>query len=270
MTPRKIKTQPLYKRVAPYQYLPQSHSRYDQAYSANNFRPPSPYRDFYVRKKYQSRRDDDEIDEREPLSSFVTKPRYKRLYSSDEETEKTRSPSPPVPTSASPSPEKKSRKNVSDKKPLIGEPLPKKSTFLKLRSKEEKDLNIYGFTDEQIDEMVDNGCLIMAKPEQKGNRSASWEKGLRILQFDDGEVLENWFRCSWCGKNFNLIRETGTTQMSKHIDTHLRGRFCLMLSELANALSLATDMGRKYGHVDESIFVDNLPVKNKHDKSIKW
>lgn len=134
--------------------------------------------------------------------------------------------------------------------------------------KEDKqdELNPYGYTEDDIDSMVENGQIVLVMPDRDENPSPVWLAGLRQLCFPDGKRVTNWNRCLWCGHNWNYLSSSGNSNMRKHVFGHFNGSITLTRKQLAGALAEATEYGAKYGKFTADTFERLIPVKHKKEK----
>lgn len=94
--------------------------------------------------------------------------------------------------------------------------------------------------------------------------SGVWDRIHMIRRAGTGDLVPNWYMCQviGCPKPFlNCILANGNSKLSRHLDSHSKivQPYSLKPSDLYEALSLASELGAKYGKINAEYFEKYAP-----------
>lgn len=138
-------------------------------------------------------------------------------------------------------------------------------------SKKSKSASVINYADSDIDRMIASGELQMIMPPSSTHPSNSWKAGLRIVCFQNGEPLKNWYRCKWCGHNWYCVLKNGTGNMNQHVMRHWNTPIQIKPEQMAHALARAAAFALEHNYApDYDTFRNHLPIKKKGEKKLVW
>lgn len=116
-----------------------------------------------------------------------------------------------------------------------------------------------GLTTDVVRERLDDHTYRPGPPKTAKFTSDIWKDGIQFI-YEGDNIVKHWYCCRKCDTIFNINVGNGNAVLSAHVENHRSQQpYLLHMDQLASLLSKATEIGDRYGAVDEDNFMDLLP-----------